>query len=226
MNIQIPRRDTRLSPTGSIVGGLAQVVVIHPTTLMRRGLAGIVADSRLCEAGKIVSFETVVQAAATLAKLNAGDVIVMPIEDCAIIERDNAHLFPKGISVAAVGACDLNAVRLFEAGVIDAVITTSVTAEELMRTLAQLASGGRALPKRPPQQRLTGGLGRLSQRQLEILELMTRGLLNKQIAWELGLTEGTVKSHVSAILEKLGCSRRTQAITTFMMSGARDQRAA
>ena len=55
-----------------------------------------------------------------------------------------------------------------------------------------------------------------------ILELMTRGLLNKQIAWELGLTEGTVKSHVSAILEKLGCSRRTQAITAFMLSGARE----
>jgi DNA-binding NarL/FixJ family response regulator len=58
----------------------------------------------------------------------------------------------------------------------------------------------------------------LSNRQFEILELMTRGLLNKQIAWELGLTEGTVKSHVSAILEKLGCDRRTQAITTFMHS--------
>ena len=56
----------------------------------------------------------------------------------------------------------------------------------------------------------------LSVRQLEILELMTRGLLNKQIAWELGLTEGTVKSHVSAILEKLGCSRRTQAIAAFL----------
>ena len=47
---------------------------------------------------------------------------------------------------------------------------------------------------------------------------MTRGLLNKQIAWELGLTEGTVKSHVSAILDKLGCDRRTQAITAYMKS--------
>jgi DNA-binding NarL/FixJ family response regulator len=56
---------------------------------------------------------------------------------------------------------------------------------------------------------------------------MTRGLLNKQIAWELGLTEGTVKSHVSAILDKLGCDRRTQAITAFMQCfGVAQERAA
>ena len=62
------------------------------------------------------------------------------------------------------------------------------------------------------------GMSKLSSRQVEILELMTRGLLNKQIAWELGVTEGTVKSHVSAILEKLGCDRRTQAIAAFLQS--------
>ena len=48
------------------------------------------------------------------------------------------------------------------------------------------------------------------------------GYINQEIVklafWELGLTEGTVKSHVSAILEKLGCSRRTQAIAAFLAS--------
>ena len=58
----------------------------------------------------------------------------------------------------------------------------------------------------------------LSPRQLQILGLMAKGLLNKQIAWELGLTEGTIKSHVSAILEKLKCSRRTQAIASYIQS--------
>jgi DNA-binding NarL/FixJ family response regulator len=56
----------------------------------------------------------------------------------------------------------------------------------------------------------------LSPRQFQILELMATGLLNKQIAWELGLTEGTIKSHVSSILEKMKCSRRTQAIADFL----------
>jgi len=56
----------------------------------------------------------------------------------------------------------------------------------------------------------------LSPRQFQILELMSKGLLNKQIAWELGLTEGTIKSHVSSILERMKCNRRTQAIADFL----------
>jgi DNA-binding NarL/FixJ family response regulator len=60
------------------------------------------------------------------------------------------------------------------------------------------------------------GLARLSRRQFEILELMTGGLLNKQIAGQLGVSEATVKAHVSSILVKLNCSRRTQATTAYM----------
>jgi DNA-binding NarL/FixJ family response regulator len=222
MNIPLPRRDTRNSVEAPSVGVLTHVVVIHPVALMRRGIQAAIADSHVCEASDILSFESVVQAASAMSKLSAGDVVLMPLEDSAFIERENATLVPKGVSVVSMGNCDTTAVRLFDTGRIDAVISGSASAEDLVRAVVLLASGGRSAPKRAAQPRLTGGLGRLSQRQLEILELMTRGLLNKQIAWELGLTEGTVKSHVSAILEKLGCSRRTQAITAFMMSGARE----
>ena len=222
MNIPLPRRDTRSTLEGPSVGVLTHVVVIHPVALMRRGIQGSIVDSHVCEASDILCFESVVQAASALTKLTAGDVVIMPLEDSLFIERENATLVPKGVSVIAMGGCDSTSIRLFDAGRIDAVISGSARAEDLVRTVVLLACGGRSAPKRTPQPRLTGGLGRLSQRQLEILVLMTRGLLNKQIAWELGLTEGTVKSHVSAILEKLGCSRRTQAITAFMMSGARE----
>ena len=220
MNIPLPRRDGRNSLDAPSLGVLAHVVVIHPVALVRRGIAGFIADSRICEPADILSFETSVQASGALARLTVGDVVVMTLEDCAFGERE--ALVPKGVTVVAMGCCDTTSLRLFEAGRIDAVVSSSVNAEDLVRTIVHLASGGRLQPRKVAQPRLAGGLGRLSQRQLEILELLTRGLLNKQIAWELGLTEGTVKSHVSAILEKLGCSRRTQAITTFMMSGARD----
>ncbi len=39
------------------------------------------------------------------------------------------------------------------------------------------------------------------------------GLLNKQIAWELDITEATVKAHMTAIMRKLEVSNRTQAVT-------------
>ena len=41
---------------------------------------------------------------------------------------------------------------------------------------------------------------------------MTEGLLNKQIAWEMGISEATVKSHVTAIFRKLNVRTRTQAV--------------
>jgi DNA-binding NarL/FixJ family response regulator len=42
--------------------------------------------------------------------------------------------------------------------------------------------------------------------------MLSQGLLNKQIAYELGVSEATIKAHVSAILQKLGVESRTQAV--------------
>ena len=52
----------------------------------------------------------------------------------------------------------------------------------------------------------------LTPQQLRVLQMMSTGLLNKQIAWELDVTEATVKAHVTAILRKLGANNRTQAV--------------
>jgi DNA-binding NarL/FixJ family response regulator len=54
-------------------------------------------------------------------------------------------------------------------------------------------------------------LGSLSGREHQILELIARGLTNRQIGEELSLAEKTVKNYVSSILSKLGLERRTQA---------------
>lgn len=55
-------------------------------------------------------------------------------------------------------------------------------------------------------------LANLTPKQMTILQYLRDGLLNKQIAYELGLTEATVKHHISLILKKLNCYRRTQAV--------------
>jgi DNA-binding NarL/FixJ family response regulator len=52
----------------------------------------------------------------------------------------------------------------------------------------------------------------LTPQQLRVLMMLSSGLLNKQIAHELGVSEATVKAHVSAILQKLGVDSRTQAV--------------
>jgi DNA-binding NarL/FixJ family response regulator len=62
----------------------------------------------------------------------------------------------------------------------------------------------------------TGGLmarmATLTPQQVRVLMMLSEGLLNKQIAYQLGVSEATVKVHVSAILQKLGVESRTQAV--------------
>jgi DNA-binding NarL/FixJ family response regulator len=55
-------------------------------------------------------------------------------------------------------------------------------------------------------------LSSLTPQQVRVLMMLSQGLLNKQIAYELGVSEATVKAHVSAILQKLGVESRTQAV--------------
>ena len=75
----------------------------------------------------------------------------------------------------------------------------------------------------PPDISLEGGedseeedvlarLATLTPQQVRVLTMLGEGLLNKQIAFSLGVSEATVKAHVSAILQKLGVDSRTQAV--------------
>jgi DNA-binding NarL/FixJ family response regulator len=75
----------------------------------------------------------------------------------------------------------------------------------------------------PPDVDLTGGtdaqssallarLATLTPQQVRVLMMLSEGMLNKQIAYELSVSEATVKAHVSAILQKLGVDSRTQAV--------------
>ena len=52
----------------------------------------------------------------------------------------------------------------------------------------------------------------LTAQQIRVLMMLKEGLLNKQIAYELNVSEATIKAHVSAILQKLNVSSRTQAV--------------
>ena len=59
----------------------------------------------------------------------------------------------------------------------------------------------------------------LSEREVEVLQLMAKGSANKQISGELSITESTVKTHVANIFQKLDVSHRTEAVTKAMSQG-------
>ena len=68
-------------------------------------------------------------------------------------------------------------------------------------------------------------LATLTPQQVRVLSMLGQGLLNKQIAYELNVSEATVKAHVSAILQKLGVDSRTQAVIAVNRIAAVDEHA-
>lgn len=65
------------------------------------------------------------------------------------------------------------------------------------------------------EHQLAQRVGELTPQQYKVLQMLAQGLLNKQIAYELKVTEATVKAHVTAIMRKLGVCNRTQAVTMY-----------
>ncbi|MEO1719041.1 MAG: response regulator transcription factor [Pseudomonadota bacterium] len=68
------------------------------------------------------------------------------------------------------------------------------------------------LPSNDESIDLVRRLSTLTPQQVRVLMMLGEGLLNKQIAYKLGVSEATIKAHVSAILQKLGVDSRTQAV--------------
>jgi DNA-binding NarL/FixJ family response regulator len=66
---------------------------------------------------------------------------------------------------------------------------------------------------------LLGRLQTLTPQQVRVLNMLSEGLLNKQIAYELGVSEATIKAHVSAVLLKLNVDSRTQAVIQLSKLG-------
>ncbi len=118
--------------------------------------------------------------------------------------------------------------RALKAGASGYLLKRAAT-EEILRAIAEVKSGG--APMSGEIARLvvqsfqtvpSGGLQDqgLSPRELEILELLSEGLTNKQIAVRLGISSETVRTHLGRIYEKLHVQGRTEAVTKYLKAGA------
>ncbi len=92
--------------------------------------------------------------------------------------------------------------------------------EEILKALRSVASGQRHMGG-AILERLTNRLSheQLSRREMQVLEGLSRGLTNRQIATELTLSEKTCSAHVSALMAKLGAQSRTQVLAIAIERG-------
>ncbi|MBN2177512.1 MAG: response regulator transcription factor [Demequinaceae bacterium] len=115
---------------------------------------------------------------------------------------------------SADGDTLVESVRIIAGG--EALLAPEVT----RRVIEQFARGERAAATTDEEHHPTEeAIGDLSEREVEVLQLMARGLSNHEIAKELFLSSTTVKTHVSHILTKLGVRDRVQAVVEAYDSG-------
>jgi DNA-binding NarL/FixJ family response regulator len=202
-----------------------RLFVIQSVPLLRRGIEASLHEAPALTNALIRTAATSEGALPVLQEARSGDVVIVDMAAWNVLRPNGtgennpafACLAGKKLAFGLVTSVDPSALRLFREQGVSGFISPEAEPEALVQLVLALSEGRSFYPPATAAKR-ADVLASLSHRQFQILELMTRGLLNKQIAWELGLTEGTVKSHVSAILDKLGCDRRTQAITAYMKS--------
>jgi DNA-binding NarL/FixJ family response regulator len=109
--------------------------------------------------------------------------------------------------------------RALQAGM-RAYLTKDVLHDELIRAIHAVHAGETYLTAEVRAILEGAGLpADLSAREMEVLGLIVKGKSNKQIGFDLGIAEHTVKNHVKSILDKLGVDDRTQAATEAIQRG-------
>jgi DNA-binding NarL/FixJ family response regulator len=99
-------------------------------------------------------------------------------------------------------------------------ISKSAELEEIFTAIGRVLGGDTYLPAaaatcKPVHAGVdehAASIATLTPHQFRVFTLLREGLLNKQIAYELGVSEATIKAHVTSILRKLGVNNRTQAV--------------
>jgi DNA-binding NarL/FixJ family response regulator len=209
-----------------------QLLIIDDHALFREGLLALVAradpDAEVCEAASLAEAQRKFKERQpkfdlVLLDLNLGDVDINQVAPMAV------PMFPGVPVVVLSGTSDPRLVRsAIEAGAMG-FIPKSLSFVEFSTALARTLAGEVYLPQTSLHEGMrrllrdagdSGGgteaiaarVGTLSPRQMEVLRLLVYGLNNRAIACHLGISEGTVKTHMGHIFPALGVHSRAEAV--------------
>ncbi|MDB5174157.1 MAG: response regulator receiver [Phycisphaerales bacterium] len=191
----------------------------HP--LVRKGIASIIGnetDMRLvAEAGN--GREAVEQFRIHKPDVTLMDLRMPEVDGISAARTIRAEAPDARIIALTSFDGDQEIYRALEAGVRGYILKEMVHTE-VVRAIRLVHSGKRLMPAEVAER-----LGQyfpqvaLTPREVEVIGLVAQGLANKEIAAKLGTAGGTIKMHVQNILEKLGASDRTHAVTIALQRG-------
>jgi DNA-binding NarL/FixJ family response regulator len=192
---------------------------------LREAIAGIGDAPCIVEAGDFESAKT--------ALLGEGDIDLLLLDlampgASGLSGLISLHGIQPSLPIVVVSAHDdpVTIRRALELGA-SGFISKSASMDDIRSAVRTVLDGGIAAPaemdlgeERDPEiSNLIRRLQTLTPQQTRVLSMLGEGLLNKQIAYELGVSEATVKAHVSAILQKLSVDSRTQAVIQLAKIG-------
>ena len=210
-------------------GGKIQVLIVAASAARRAELERMVGENSAFQVAGSISGLSGLEARATSSH---PDVILADLaEPDPQFVSTSASLHQAGIAIVALvedpGAGWIT--RLLRAGVLGVLARSSPSIE--IHSAIQAASRGllllepdlarelfRADSVRPHEHEVAG-LEQLTAREVEVLRMLAEGFANKEIASRLGISDHTVKFHISSILAKLGASTRTEAVTLGIRKG-------
>jgi DNA-binding NarL/FixJ family response regulator len=205
---------------------MIRVLVVDDHPIVRDGLVGVLQDQPDLQ---VVGAAASAEEALALAQRCQPDVVLLDLEmpgtdGIAILPRLlAAPAAPRVLVFTAYDADDqvFGAIRAGAAGY----LLKGAEVAEIVRAIHSVHDGGSYLAPRVAS-RVLDAVGttrrsptQLSARENEVLRLLADGLATKQIARSLGITERTVKFHVTSIFTKLGASNRAQAIALAAQHG-------
>ncbi len=117
----------------------------------------------------------------------------------------------KAVQYGAKGFLNKSANMATIVDAINTVITGSIYLPDVAKNISHINS--------EEDQTLMDAIASLTPQQYLVLTMLAQGLLNKQIAYELDITEATVKAHITAIFRKLGVRSRTQTVLAISRLG-------
>ena len=190
------------------------ILIADDHKLMRMGLAALISVQKdMAVAGEVEDGEEAVR----LARELKPDVVIM---DLLMPKADGVeatrllHVRAPRARVLVLTSCATSdgIAQALEAGAAGAVMKTAENAE-LVAAIRKVAAGERYVS--PEIQRLMDTdppVAPLTERQREVLHSLTRGLTNRDIASQLGISVRSVEEHVNNLLEKIGATNRAEAV--------------
>jgi DNA-binding NarL/FixJ family response regulator len=208
---------------------MIRVVVADDHGVLRDGLAGVIAEQADME---VVATASDGAEAVEMCRTATPDVVLMDLEMPVLdgIEATRQILAERSTTAVLVLTSFSDRKRItgaLEAGAVGYLLKDA-SADEVVRGIRTAAGGGSPLDPRAARSLLDAQaapdpLEGISPREREVLGLLLDGMPNKLIARQLGISEKTVKAHLTSIFRQIGVTDRVQAILWVERHGLRGE---